>query len=376
MQAVFAQTMRNLDASVIASGFCSGYELMRRAGTGAAEQIFTGVACPEKTLFMVLTGKGNNGGDGFVIAEVLLQKLVREYGISESEVDEHIRVYTLCSDPLRELHGDALQAFQHMNGHLKDHLRFQLNAEDVTDQAILIDALLGTGFSGKLRDPIPDWISIINHSQAPVVSIDVPSGLSADDGHVTDQAVRADMTITFVLPKQGLLLGDGPAFAGRIHVCSLDLPDSFTQPVNDGLEAVDISDALRSFPPDARDTFKNRKGHTLVIGGSCNYPGAVFLSAEAALRAGSGLVTACIPEGTEIFFPIPKALIVRKVKTQSSGFYSPLSAEAVAELLKNKQAAAIGPGLSTADGIAEFLKNLFPLLSCPVVLDADALNLL
>ncbi len=370
MKAVLAKTMRSLDQQTIQGGYCSGWELMCRAGTAIAEKILTIVKEPEKYAFCIVTGKGNNAGDGFVVAQYLYQHIP----------GADIRIHCLCQCPEEDLKGDALTAFLAMDPLLKNRIKFSLLPCDLDPDTIVIDAILGTGFAGKLKENYRNWIKEINQSSCPVMAVDIPSGLSADTGEIPDLAIRADFTFTLALPKCGLLLGRGPEYCGRIMVCPIGIPDALLETVDDHLDAVHSRDAAAYFQPEPWDSYKNRKGHVLIVGSSADYPGAAFLSGEAALRAGSGLLTVAVPRGIPFYSRVPKALIVRQIHSSDDrgdgGYYTGKDAEPVSRITERMDAVAIGPGLSGQAGVPDFLRSLLPLIRTPLILDADALNII
>ena len=341
MKSYTVQAMRELDRRTVAEGFASGIELMEQAGYG----LFRAVMRFSKNFFMpdflLLAGKGNNGGDVFVLARHMAETGVR------------FRLCMLCSPD--ELSGDAAEAFRRMPSL---EIKRELRSGDFYPGTVVVDGLLGTGASGQPRSPIDRWIRLVNRSGCPVVAVDIPSGMNGTDGSA-ELCIRADLTVTMAGVKQGMILN--PAPCGRLEVVKIGIPDAYLEEAGGPLELFGAEDAAAFFRREAFDTYKNRRGHLLVAGGSPLYASAPFLSAEAALYCGAGLVTVNIPEDTEIFCSVPKALIVRKGEA--------------AELLAGKQAIAAGPGMGTAQSAVKKLKELLS-AGLPTVLDADALNII
>ena len=339
MTAVSGTLMRSVEAAAIQQGLADSWTLMSRAGEALAGEAVA--FCEHGSFYAVLAGKGNNAGDGFVAA-----KLLHEHGFT-------VRIFH--TSPASELKGDALRAWNELPAEIER--RTELHAVDLTG-AIVIDALLGTGFYGKLREPWLHWINLLNYLNVPVISADLPSGLDADDGEVRGgAAVRADVTVTFAYPKTGMLSGQGPALCGRIRVIDIGLPDETDDTVTRFVPCTGLADVRSRLKPLDFDTYKQKRGHVAVIGGSRDYPSAPFLTAEAALRAGAGLVTVYVPESMEIVCNPPKALIVRRIPDDGNGVFSAKSAAALS-LPQNVAAVAAGMGMNTAEETVPFLRKL------------------
>ncbi|MBR4885349.1 MAG: NAD(P)H-hydrate dehydratase [Lentisphaeria bacterium] len=351
--------MKQADSETIRSGLFSGIGLMRSAGNAAAGKILQ-LTGGLKHCFHILTGSGNNGGDGFIIAARLLEQFGRE------------RVVLHCAAPEEKLSGDALPAYQGLPPDIRK--KTSLTAEDLDkDRDLVIDCLLGTGIKGDAREPVKSWISLVNRSGCPVISIDIPSGLDGETG--TGDAVIADATLTLAAPKTGLLTGNGPSACGKLYVVPIGIPDKILNAVApDAPPAIDTSTVRTLLHPLDPATYKQKRGHILILGGSATYPSAPFLAGEAALRAGAGLVTVVIPASAEIVCSVPKALIVRRAPDDGTGHFTAASLPLIQSLLPAMDAVAVGPGMTTAAG--DFLAGLMNFLTIPTLFDADALNLL
>ena len=359
MKAVSGTLMRSVEAAAIQNGLADSWAMMTRAGEALAREAAAYHDCG--AFYAVLAGKGNNAGDGFVAA-----KLLCEHGFD-------VRIFH--TSPAEDLRGDALRAWNELPREIER--RQELHAADLAG-AVVIDALLGTGFGGTLREPWLHWINLLNYLNVPVIAADLPSGLDADDGEVRGgAAVRADVTVTFGYPKTGMLKGRGPALCGRIRVIDIGLPDETDDSITRFVPCTGLADVRRSLNlhPVAFDTYKQKRGHVAVIGGSRDYPSAPFLTAEAALRAGAGLVTVYVPASMEIVCAPPKALIVKRLPDDGNGVFSAESAGAL-DLPLNISAVAAGMGMNTAEETVPFLRKLMASAQCPLLLDADALNLI
>ena len=222
----------------------------------------------------------------------------------------------------------------------------------------MIDALLGTGFSGTLKEPWLHWINLVNYLNLPVVAADLPSGLDADDGEVRGgAAVRADVTVTFGFPKTGMLTGQGPALCGRIRVIDIGLPAETEDGIERFVSCTGLPDVRARLRPLPFDTYKQKRGHVAVVGGSADYPNAPFLTAEAALRAGAGLVTVYVPASAGLVCSPAKALIVKRLPDDGNGVLSARSFEAM-NPPPNVSAFAVGMGMTAADETVPFLRSL------------------
>jgi len=337
---------RALDALSIAQG-TSGYTLMRRAGEAALRVLRS--RWPRALQICVVTGGGNNGGDGYVLA-----RFAQAAGLS-------VRVLAVVAP--EALKGDARIAcdeFRAAGGRIEPYSAAALEGE------VLVDALLGTGLSAAVRAPLAAAIEHMNASGRPVLSLDVPSGLDADSGAVLGAAVTADCTISFVALKTGLFLNAGPERAGRLLFDDLgvSVPDEPRfRPV---IERLGEADVLRALPARQRDANKGDFGRVLIIGGGPGMPGALRLAGEACLRSGAGLVTvATWPDNLSSIVSGRPELIVHGVR--GVGELEPL--------LQNATVLAVGPGLSRTPWARELLQRALT-SSLPLVLDADALNLI
>lgn len=360
MKSYSAARMRELDRRTVEEYGIPGAALMENAGSALVRSVLrfaSGFVSPE---FVILAGKGNNGGDACVAARQLDQ---RGYPV---------RLFMAARPD--ELTGDAAEMFEALPQKLKNELRFDFTPEDLQESSIVIDGLLGTGVRGELREPFASWIRTVNDSGAPVVAVDIPSGLNADDGSA-GLCMLADLTVTMAGVKTGMLLGRGPAVSGRIEVARIGIPEQELVEAADGLPVFTNLDARALLRREPFDTFKNRRGHLAVIGGSRAYSNAPFLSAEAALRTGSGLATVFLPDSAEIHCTVRKALILRRPGTGGSPAFTASSLAEMEMELIDKAALAIGPGMMDREETLPFLAGLIR-LEKPLVLDADALNLI
>jgi NAD(P)H-hydrate epimerase len=334
--------VRALDRRAIETLGIPGFELMRRAAAAA----FAGLRrrWPDAQRIAVYCGPGNNGGDGFLLA-----LLAHEAGLAAE-------AWALAD----EAGGDAAQARAACEQGGVPVRRW--DADSALPAAdVHVDALYGTGLNRPPPPAVADLIERLNASAAPILSLDVPSGLDADTGRCPGAAVRATLTVSFIAAKRGLHTGQAAAHAGRIELATLGLPESLWQEAPDA-HLLEPS----TLPPRPRDAHKGRNGHVLAIGGDHGTAGAIRLCGEAALRGGAGLVS--VATRAEHL----TALQGGRPELMAHAVNGP---QALEPLLTRASVLAVGPGLGQgAWGHALWLTALDSPL--PLVLDADGLNLL
>ncbi|HYF26094.1 MAG TPA: NAD(P)H-hydrate dehydratase [Baekduia sp.] len=335
-----AEQMRASDARAIEREGIPGPQLMERAGGHLARRV------PAGGRVVIACGGGNNGGDGYVAA-----RLLRDTG---REVDVRF-----TSDPDR-LRGDALQAFEHLEGPAPQ----PWDDRALDGAAVVVDCLLGTGFGGGApREDVAGAIRAINACSARVVACDIASGVDASTGEVPGEAVCADATVTFHADMPGHWIAPGKAHAGRLHVADIGLPATEGDP-RIGLLHPGV---LAELPRRAAEGTKFSSGHVLVAGGSRGLTGAVTLAAMGAMRAGAGYVTACIPAELE---PIME---IKLTEAMTLGL-DDAPADAVLEKAARGGALVLGPGLGRERDAVLFARDLAARAELPLVLDADGLN--
>ena len=342
-----AEQVRALDRTAIEVHGIPGIELMNRAGRATYDLLRA--RWPRVQRLTVLAGLGNNGGDGYVIA-----RLARMDGLAVSLLQ--------LGDPAR-VSGDAalaLAAYRESGGQFEPF-------DCLPDRpGVIVDALFGTGLDRPVVGPWAAAIAAINRSRAPVLAIDIPSGLHADSGAVLGIGVRADATITFIGLKQGLFTGAGPDYCGPIQFSDLGVPAAVYAHQGSSARRIDWHQQSVQLTPRRRDAHKGDFGHCLVIGGAPGMSGAARLAGEAALRAGAGLVTiATHPDHAALLNLTRPELMVRPVA----------DAAALDTLIERATVIAIGPGLGRGPWGRRLWERV-RLCGKPLVVDADALNLL
>jgi ADP-dependent NAD(P)H-hydrate dehydratase / NAD(P)H-hydrate epimerase len=348
-----AETMRRIDRWAIEQRRIPSLDLMERAGAGVARAV---EALTSDGEVAVLCGKGNNGGDGLVTA-----RLLREAGRD---------VTVACTAALDELAGDARVNLERLPGEAPVVYDEQARVA-VGRSAAIVDALLGTGFHGEPTGSVADAIDAINTAGAPVVSVDVPSGVDASSGAVASVAVRASVTTTFHAAKPGLWVNPGKAHAGRVEVVDIGIPHGAP---GDARTALLSAAVLATLPRRGAASTKFVSGHVLVVGGSRGMIGAARMAALAAMRAGAGYVTACVPDARQDVLASggPPELMTRALPEGDA-----LTEDGAAVVLADTErggALALGPGLGRDERSLELARVLAREARVALVLDADGLN--
>jgi NAD(P)H-hydrate epimerase len=345
-----AAEMRAADEWAIEERGVPGVDLMERAGVGLAR---VAAAVAGHGPVRVVCGKGNNGGDGLVVA-----RLLREEG---REVD------VLAVGDLADTEGDARTNLDRLPG---DPPR-PFAAEELDGAGVIVDAMLGTGFEGEPREPVAGAIAAINEAAAPVVACDVPSGVNASTGEVAATAVRADATATFHGPKVGLYVDPGKDHAGRVEVVEIGIPRGSPGPESAGL----ISDrVLELVPPRPRSGTKFKSGVVLVAGGARGLTGAPTMAALAAMRAGAGYVQVAVPASTEPTFDLKLMEAMTHGMPEDDGAHVPEGAEQLLELAERAGALVLGPGIGRTESALEWAREIARRAPVPLLIDADGLN--
>lgn len=342
------ESVRAIDQVAINDAGIEGYTLMTRAAEAALAE--AQARFPDARRWQVICGGGNNGGDGYVLA-----RLAAATGIG-------ISVLTLAAAD--SLQGDAATAYQDFAAEGGAAGTFAGSLD--TEAELLVDAVLGSGLERDLEGPFAEVVDAINQHPAPVLALDIPSGLNADSGRVMGVAVQADLTVTFVGLKSGLFLNEGPDYVGDLCFAGLDIPAACRSQEQAVLQRIDDDTIRTLLAPRKRDAHKGDFGHVLIVGGGPGMSGAVRLCGEAALRTGAGLVSvATHPSHHAMIASGRPELMCQAVE----------SADDLAPLLARATVIAIGPGLGTG----EWSQSMFAAVmqsDLPLVVDADALNLL
>ncbi len=359
MKIVNSEEMRNIDRKAMDEYGIPGLILMERAGLSVAQRIKENF--PPKNV-IIFSGKGNNGGDGLVVGRCL------------SNWGWPVKIFLLSEGS--ELKGDA-RANLDIASRLGIPIRHVkgLIQRDLKD-AIIVDAIFGTGLNDVVKGISGAVIDKINNSGSPVVSVDMPSGISADTGEVLGRAVKAQMTVTFGLPKRGLILYPGAFYAGRLYIEDIGLPTALTEDGSLSVETIERTDISRLLPVRLPWVHKGNLGHCLVIAGSTGKTGAACMTADAALRIGAGLVTLGIPEGLN---PIIEEKLTEVMSLplmdNRDGTLNKDCLKTIIEFSRDKaDVIALGPGLTTNPDIKHIVEGIIKKATVPLVIDADGIN--
>ncbi|MCC6686783.1 MAG: NAD(P)H-hydrate dehydratase [Fimbriimonadaceae bacterium] len=334
--------------------------LMERAGIAVFEAIKEMLPCPGR--ISVLCGRGNNGGDGFVVA-----RLAHEAGY-DVEVLVAASESQLRDDARTQL---AVSRAQGVQPTFYDDPCWSRRLECIAAFDLVVDALLGTGAHGEIKGPIAEAIQAINHSGIPAISVDIPSGIETDTGSDLGASVWALRTITFGVPKPFLFQGIGMEHAGYWTVADIGYPSAVLQSATDA-RLIDLEWVADVLPTRMRTAHKRDNGHVLIIAGSHTMPGAAALACRGALRAGAGLVTLASVESVCDLVSAQLPEVIRVPLPNTNGFLNKEAALALRDI--RADSAVIGPGLGQAEPVREFLADLFRDWEIPSCLDADALN--
>lgn len=364
MKVVTGEQMREIDRITIEERGIAGFELMERAGRAVARQICERLE-PESVA--VVCGKGNNGGDGFIAATEFHKRGIEAV------------VYVLF-DP-SEARGDAMKAF----GAIPDEVRvehprdMEAFAANLARFDVVVDAILGTGLKGPVRGPLAEAIEAVNRAGANIVSVDIPSGLgagAAGDEETGGICIQANLTIAIGLPKLGTVLDPGVRTTGLVSIADIGFPSDLLEDprIETNLLTTEaMRDALPTRDPSGH---KGTFGRVLILGGSEGMSGAAILAARSAVRSGTGLVYCAYPRplGT-----VMESQLVEPVKIPLAGdapWFEGSQASGALEEAARVDAVALGPGLGVRPETGEFVRAVVKDIAKPLVVDADALNIL
>lgn len=365
---VTAAQMQSLDRRTIQESGVPGTVLMERAGAGVLACLQQEIGTLRGKTCTILCGKGNNGGDGLVVARLLHKQRAR------------VRVLTMT--PATDLSRDAAHMYRQL---IRTAGKTVVKPFTSTSQAqsalqhsdIVIDALLGTGLAAPVAGRYAQAIESINHAQRLTVSLDLPSGIHADSGAVLGQAVKASLTVTFGLPKLGLFQQQGIDHAGRVEIVDIGIPPAYVEALGSRVRLITLPFIQATLPARRLSSHKGTFGHAGIIAGSEGKTGAAAMAAQAALRVGAGLVTVAVPAGVNdvLEAKLLEVMTLPMPDTKARTF-ARSALDRLKEFMAARTSIAIGPGLSTHPETVALVQALIRHLDRPSVLDADALNAL
>ncbi len=359
MKIVTADEMRDIDRRTIEDYGIPGLVLMERAGLAVASRVRA--LFPLKKV-LVLCGGGNNGGDGLVAARDLYNS-----GVKVSVI------MTTKKEALSSACAVQYQIVKKMG--IPAEFRYTLSEKDLHG-SVVIDAVFGTGLSRPVKGAIAGLFSFLNSADAPVVAVDMPSGISSDTGEILGEAVMADCTVTFGSPKMAHFLYPGAGYTGKLFIEDIGFPACLLEA--DSIKAclVDRDTASALIPARPRDSFKGDYGHVLVIAGSRGKTGAALMCGHAALRSGSGLVTLGVPESlVESFQSRVTEEMVLPLPDDGNGMMSSKAVDSILQFAAEKiDVIAIGPGIGVSSVTKQIMTELVLRSAVPMVIDADGIN--
>ncbi len=367
MKILNSQQMRNIDQRTSKEYGIPGLILMENAGLQVVDFLESHYDDLEDRQILILCGKGNNGGDGLVVARHLFN---RGYSL---EVLLFGRRSEIKGDPETNL--SILDKMSVKVREVPDARVWHEFLPELASFDLVLDALLGTGTQGAVKGYLEEVIRDVNNSPAVRVSVDLPSGLSADSNEVPGTCVQADATVTFACPKLPHIFLPAEEKAGEVFVTDIGIPEEAVEAEGVRLNLVEAEELARYLPPRKVETHKGDYGHLMVVAGSKGKPGAARMVVEGAFRAGVGLVTVATPESVQpILAPQVMEMMTEPLPETREGTLSAKATARVQKLLDGKGVLTLGPGLSTAAETQSFIREVVAGTRIPLILDADGLN--
>jgi len=365
MRVLNAAQMREADRLTIEEIGIPSLVLMENAG----RQVVAAIESVHGELLegrvAVLCGRGNNGGDGFVVARTLIQR----------GVDVAVFLFGLVSD----VRGDARVNLEILGRlgltivEVADSQAWELHSSELGHCTLIVDAIFGTGLNAPLTGLLETVVADVNAAGLPIVAVDLPSGLSADSHEPIGDSIEAGMTVTLAAPKLSLVLPPAETRAGDIVIAEIGIPGHVIEQLDGArVELLTRSGMRELITPRAPDSHKGDYGHVLVIAGSRGKTGAAHLSGVGALRSGAGLVTVATPRCCQQTVAVMAPEYMTEAIDETADGLDPAAVDRVLEL--GRDVIAIGPGLGRAKNTAEFIRTLFDRATTPLIVDADALN--
>ena len=345
MKCLTSEEMRQVDVLAFNAYHMPGEVLMENAGRSIVDVLITDLTKEDR--IVVVVGPGNNGGDGFVVARELKN---RGYDVTV--------IQTVTNDKIEG------EAYVHLNVMQRFGVEIIYDFPEAVlylhQATVIIDALFGTGYTGPMREPMQGYVALMNQVNAPIYSIDVPSGVSEAVDSMSS-AVKATKTITIEAPKVTAYIEKTASYYGELEIVSIGLPTSELAKINRTIW--EPSDVLQTIIKRERFGHKGTYGHVLLIGGSADMPGAIQLSAHGALKSGAGLVTVMTEQAARPFLQLPHEVMTK------------ITAELTPPLLANYQAVAVGMGFGLTDEKQALFQQILT-TKMPLLIDADGLTLL
>ncbi|MEE4112862.1 MAG: NAD(P)H-hydrate dehydratase [Desulfobacteraceae bacterium] len=369
MYLVTSDEMQRMDRATIESLGIPGRVLMENAGRGATAFFLEAIHRNHPGAVGVVAGRGNNGGDGFVMARYLHQKGIRTTVFLLSQSD---RIKGDAAANLKLLDAMGVPVVE-----LPDAAAFESSKLLMRHQHAWIDAILGTGLSSDVRGYFRTIIDFINRQGRPVFAVDIASGLHADTGRVCGTCIQAAATATFGFAKVGHLCYPGRTFTGRLKIIDIGIPPHLAATISCRQHLITPGALKNDIPQRSATAHKGDTGHLMILAGSPGKTGAAALAAAAAMRAGAGLVTLGTPKSLN---PVLEAMVTEAMTVglpeTADGALDEAAHESVVALMERKGCLAMGPGLGTHASTGRLVGRLIEACPVPLVVDADGLNLI
>ncbi len=362
-----AEEMAQLDRRCIEGLKLPGLMLMENAGLGVVQNLAKHYPHLSDMRVGILAGRGNNGGDGLVVARHLQQRGVK------------CQVFLLARS--EDLHGDAktnLTAFINSRGKLSlvpDSQAFIKQHSDLAHCQLLVDGILGTGLRSEVTGFYADVIEQVNKLDKPVLAIDVPSGVNATTGKVMGAAIKARVTVTLGLPKLGLVIHPGLAYVGKLEVHDIGIPAFVIQEADIKADLIDEEVIRRYFPARADDTHKGDYGRLGIVAGSPGMTGAASLAGLGALRSGAGLITLAVPRGLNPTMEVKLTEVMTyPLEDTQEGWLAASAFKDIEKLWSRFSALVVGPGILPNADTLELMANIIERSPAPLAVDAGGLD--
>jgi ADP-dependent NAD(P)H-hydrate dehydratase / NAD(P)H-hydrate epimerase len=366
MIVVTSEQMREMDRLTIQKYGTQSLTLMERAGAAVVKAIVERFAEPASKGVLIVAGKGNNGGDGFVVGRLLRQQrvpceiaLLAKRNEISSDAAHNLEAYLTAGGKLVDIDAD----------------RLALLNDSIAGKGLLVDAILGTGTKNEIRGIYAEAIRAMNQSGLPIVAIDIPSGLDADKGTPLGACVQAAMTVALAYPKLGQVIHPGLEHVGELVVADIGIEPAAVTEVAPSAVLLTLEGVRPLVPVRKPDSHKGTYGHVVVIAGSRGKTGAAILASRACMRAGAGLTTLAAPRSlNDIFAGALIEVMTEPLRDTAEEEIESLTDDEWRRLLERKTVALFGPGIGVTDCTRNNLRWLLRHLSIPWVIDADGLN--
>jgi ADP-dependent NAD(P)H-hydrate dehydratase / NAD(P)H-hydrate epimerase len=364
MRIVTAETMRKAERLTIGDRGIPGRLLMETAGRACADVVCAEWGTGNGKRAVIVAGKGNNGGDGYVVARCLLRR------------DWNVAILVLAER--KDITGDAVENLTLLDPSIitfcPAHGDMRLHAEVFRNASIIVDALFGIGLNTEVSGAYAEAVEMINSSGRPVLAVDIPSGIDASTGRVLGDAVHADVTVTFGFAKVGHVVYPGREYTGKLKVVDIGIPNEIAASMETH-EFLDVKSVQPLVKPRAKCGHKGNFGHCLIVAGATGKTGAASLAANSAVRTGSGLVTLAVPASLNPVLEVKTTeAMTLPVDDAGKGFLGVGNSDAILRATQGKDAIAIGPGISREPETIALVRRLVKDALLPMVVDADGLN--